>query len=132
MLKCKFMIIDDISARQDIMHNDSEREKVLFSEEFECDKNQNFEFVVGLPLQLRHNKNFNFELLADDYRYHAIQILNTKSISIAIHEKNKDEEIHFHINFINDKTAEENEGLLETIRNIYTALNNELVSKLAE
>lgn len=128
MLKCKYMEITDVAKRQLVMHNESEKELVLYSEAFNDELTANHEFVVGLPYELTTIANFNYEQLANDYRYHAQELLQANNLSIAIHQKKQDEELHFHINFTNEKAS--NEDATELVRSVFDKLNNELLSRV--
>lgn len=98
-MKFKTLEIKDTSARQVVMRENSEKETVLFSEEFETDGAGNQEFVIGLPLVVREWNHTHINQLAQKIRIIFKQYYNASDFAVAIHSKNLEDEVHFHISY---------------------------------
>lgn len=114
-MKFKSLIIDDVAARQKVMREHSLRETVLYSEEFETNQKENFEYVIGLPLAVREYNQEHVGEVARIIKHTFKQVIKDEGFALAIHNKNEDDEVHFHLSYngmkLNDelvKTAFEN------------------------
>ncbi len=105
-MKFKPMEIKDTVARQVTMHEDSSKETVLFAEEFAGVENQNYEFVIGLPLAVREFEASQIKELASQIRLVFAKYYNGSDFAIAIHNKNLVDEVHFHISYNHQPLAE--------------------------
>lgn len=98
-MKFKALEIKDTTARQIVMCENSEKETVLYAEEFEIINNCNNEFVIGLPLAVREWHQNNINELAKKIRVAFKLHYQADDFAVAIHNKNLDDEVHFHISY---------------------------------
>lgn len=98
-MKFKFLKITNIAARQIIMCESSEKETVLYAEEFESNSDENNEFVIGLPLAVREWNQNNINDLAQRIREVFMKHYQHEDFAVAIHNKNLDDEVHFHLSY---------------------------------
>lgn len=105
-MKFKAMEIVDIEARQKVMNFESEKEQVLYSERFKNKDSSNFEFVIGLPLEVGKFSKQELEQLCNKLRTSFLMFCN-EEFAIAIHSKKNEPEVHFHISYNGVKLEEE-------------------------
>ncbi|MFV0247323.1 MAG: hypothetical protein ACK5HS_05325 [Mycoplasmatales bacterium] len=67
-MKFKSMYIEDIEARQKVMHIESDKELILYAETFVPSSDTNNEFVIGLPLVTKDKDLSSLESLASNLR----------------------------------------------------------------
>ncbi len=105
-MKFKTMDIKDSSARQQVMHFESEKEFVLYADRFNGEGNENKEFVIGLPLEVREWKQNKIDSLAMNIKSVFCDLVKHDQVAVAIHNKKLDDEVHFHISY-NGQAADE-------------------------
>lgn len=98
-MKFKTLEIKDTPARQVTMRENSEKETVLYAEVFEAVDGGNHEFVIGLPLAVREWNLINIQELAKRIRVVFKEYYPADDFAVAIHNKNLDDEVHFHISY---------------------------------
>lgn len=98
-MKFKVLKITNTAARQVIIRENSEKETVLYVEEFMSNTNENNEFVIGLPLAVREWHQNNINDLAQRIREVFIKYYQHDDFAVAIHNKNLDDEVHFHLSY---------------------------------
>lgn len=115
-MKFKVMHIKDSSSRQKTMHIESDKEIILYADQFLAENNQNHEFVIGLPLEVREWKQNKIDSLAQDIKTLFCDLVQHEQVAVAIHNKKQDDEVHFHISYNGEMAAE------ETVRTMYSNL----------
>lgn len=98
-MKFKTMEIKDASIRQVTMQEDSDKETVLFAEQFKAIENKNNEFVIGLPLEVRMWSLDEITELAKKIRIFFNEYYKGEDFAVAIHSKKLEDEVHFHISY---------------------------------
>ncbi len=103
-MKFKHLDIEATSLRQITMTVSSEKETVLYSEQFESESNKNAEFVVGLPIAVKNMERFTIKLLAKRIKTCFEEETGITHNAIAIHSKDNEEEVHYHISYCGEVT----------------------------
>lgn len=98
-MKFKPMNVTNIEARQKVMHIDSDKETVLYAEEFKPEADSNNEYVIGLPLAVRDMESEQINELAKTISEVFSTVSNGQTFAVAIHTKNHEDEVHFHISY---------------------------------
>lgn len=98
-MKFKPMNVTNIEARQKVMHIDSDKETVLYAEEFKPEADSNNEYVIGLPLAVRDMETEQINVLGKTISEVFAKVNNGQTFAVAIHTKNHEDEVHFHISY---------------------------------